>query len=610
MCRTLVSVFLSVLLSSPVWAVPTTLTHQGHILNADETPLAGVVNATFRLYPAPTGGSALWTQTLPLVCDNGYYTVTLGPGTPSLSPELFNGDSLYLGITLENQNEFSPRHKITSVPYSQRAAAVTGEVHAVGGLVVDGQQIIDGDGNWTLSGTLDMTDTVLLPRTTLADLPTATEDNEGQVVFVTDEGAIFVSDGTQWINLSTSSDLQRPTLSSVTPNQIEPETDITLTLAGLDFEDGCDVEINHEFSPEVIVNSSTEVTATTGNLLTSGSYNIRLSNPSGLRDTLVDSLIVDAIPTWITTEGSLGNLLDSLTGDHFTLEATDIEGTLTYSVVEGDFPPGLSLDTNTGVISGDPDDVSGDTEYSFTVRATDTAPSPNEADSVFSILVLHRVGHDPSAPATSCKHIRDTGSSDGDGLYWLLLTDESDASQFYCDMTTDEGGWTLIYSVARTSTPFQTLDNIPTGIPTEPSDPSSTLMYKGSLAGFTEAREKHSCYSSGCRVVWAKDLDEPKLVIIRKMETWSQRLGYYQNGENADQPAVPDCRVTYDNSTDDKPGCTPYTGATGNSISGWSLDTWGTGHCWMMRGSGYSSQGSSRCGSDPNGTRWGSLWVR
>jgi hypothetical protein len=47
-------------------------------------------------------------------------------------------------------------------------------------------------------------------------------------------------------------------------------------------------------------------------------------------------------------------------------------------------------------------------------------------------------------PAQSCKEILDAGASTGDGVYWVV-TDAQIAQPTLCDMTTDGGGWTIVF---------------------------------------------------------------------------------------------------------------------------------------------------------------------
>ncbi|KAL9987343.1 hypothetical protein ACROYT_G001633 [Oculina patagonica] len=53
-------------------------------------------------------------------------------------------------------------------------------------------------------------------------------------------------------------------------------------------------------------------------------------------------------------------------------------------------------------------------------------------------------GSKSSVPGSSCEDILISGESEGDGEYWIDPTASGDPFLVFCDMTTDQGGWTLI----------------------------------------------------------------------------------------------------------------------------------------------------------------------
>lgn len=110
--------------------------------------------------------------------------------------------------------------------------------------------------------------------------------------------------------------------------------------------------------------------------------------------TIFDVDNINLPPEWITpgVPSSLGQFPE-LTPVVIGLQASDPEDDpLTYSIVAGVFPPGLTLDLNTGLISGTPLDVASDTVFIFTARVAD---EDGFADRDFSIEVLNVINLAP-----------------------------------------------------------------------------------------------------------------------------------------------------------------------------------------------------------------------
>ena len=214
----------------------------------------------------------------------------------------------------------------------------------------------------------------------------------GQIRFNSDLGVAEYYTGTEFKSIDTP-----PTVTSVDVTNVE--TDLggteTFVITGTAFNTGATVKFKDnggtEITPDTTtVNSGTQITVTKTRSSFSNAnepYDIIVTNPSGLSATLDNQINVDNTPTWTTASGSLGTLFSNDTGNHFTVSATDPDSdTISYTETGGTVlaTQGFTLNSSTGVISGDPVDVSSDTTLNFDLRATGASKS---ADRAFSILL-------------------------------------------------------------------------------------------------------------------------------------------------------------------------------------------------------------------------------
>jgi len=188
-----------------------------------------------------------------------------------------------------------------------------------------------------------------------------------------------------------------PTVASVDVTEVDSQAggNQTIVVTGTNFSSGGTIAFignaGTDFNASTTTfNSTTQVTAVAPKasfLNAQEPYKVKFTSASGVQGTSSTGLInVDTSPTWTTNAGSLGSITEDATGNHFTVAATDADSdTVAYSLQSGSLA-GLSLNSTTGVISGDPTDVSSDTTNSFTLRAT--AGSKN-VDRAFSYITTN-----------------------------------------------------------------------------------------------------------------------------------------------------------------------------------------------------------------------------
>lgn len=106
--------------------VPQLINYQGRLTDASGVPLTGPYSITFSIYDAPSGGTALWTETQTEVSvTNGLFNVLLGSVT-EIPTTIFEEKDRYLGIKVGTDSEMIPRRRMVSVGYAFNADRVKG----------------------------------------------------------------------------------------------------------------------------------------------------------------------------------------------------------------------------------------------------------------------------------------------------------------------------------------------------------------------------------------------------------------------------------------------------------------------------------------------------
>ena len=200
--------------------------------------------------------------------------------------------------------------------------------------------------------------------------------------------------GTTWISIDSP-----PLVSSVSPTSVESAAggNVTFTINGERFGIGVVVKLisntGVELTPSPVTRvSSSQLTAVIARSSFANAqepYDVKVINTSGLSSVLADQINVDNAPTWNTSAGNVATISDQVGGNHVTLSASDAEGdTITYSENGSNLSgAGLVLGSS-GVISGNPNDVSSSTTVSFTGRATANSKTADRNSVSYTHLTL------------------------------------------------------------------------------------------------------------------------------------------------------------------------------------------------------------------------------
>ena len=228
--------------------------------------------------------------------------------------------------------------------------------------------------------------------------------NIGDFRYNSTTGKLELYNGATWENVGNS----QPLINNISPTSFSGAAGTSITVIGNNFESGCNVHFissvngSSTAAGSVAFVNSGILTATAPTLTVAGEpYGVRVTNPDGGMTLLEAALDAGSAPTWSTPAGLLRDGIQKNnalpTGaSGIAVTATDPEGqTVTYSEVtsvltsNADTPNSTMscfLNSTTGIITGTAPNVSADTTYNFTIRASDSLG--NNTDRNFSIGIM------------------------------------------------------------------------------------------------------------------------------------------------------------------------------------------------------------------------------
>ncbi len=98
---------------------------QGILVDLEGNTVEGFHNMTFRIYEFSEGGDPLWEEEVGVIFSGGFFSVDLGESVALDNAIFESAEDLFLGITLDNGEEFEPRFPLTAVPFARMADLAT-----------------------------------------------------------------------------------------------------------------------------------------------------------------------------------------------------------------------------------------------------------------------------------------------------------------------------------------------------------------------------------------------------------------------------------------------------------------------------------------------------
>lgn len=242
--------------------------------------------------------------------------------------------------------------------------------------------------NAVLSGNVDMTGTGYLKVPTGTTNQRPSSNTSGMIRYNSTTGYFETYTISGWGSIATP-----PIITNVSPSTFNGEQGTEFTLTGSFFDSTSSVQFITTQGTELTAASVTFISSSLIKATTPQDYtvaneplSIRVTNGAGLSYILPQSIDCGGVPIWNT---SAGQILSTYSGNTISISVSasdpDANATISYGIASGSLPGGISLNSSTGQISGTISNISNDTNYSFSISATDNAG--NSTVRSFSIQV-------------------------------------------------------------------------------------------------------------------------------------------------------------------------------------------------------------------------------
>lgn len=324
-------------------------------------------------------------------------------------------DSTYGGIVFETGDGGTGTERWSQTAVSERVRITNSGLEILGGIQGSGATQIrhrvllsstmglnTGDGSNASANTVGLniggTAYLKVPIGTTAQRPAA--GTAGMLRFNSTVGKLEQHDGVTWTPISSP-----PVVNAISypgsQTAADPAGGETITITGTNFVSIPVVKLIASDNTEYDAVSESFVSATSITFVTpnvsgtgDGDYDLRVENPDGGVVLKTDFITIDG-PVTFTSPAAGATVASVEEGQSISVTIVASEpdsGTITYSVSAGALPSGVTLNTSTGVISGTAPTTGSDTNYNFTIQATD----PENQSATRSFIINVTVSFDMS----------------------------------------------------------------------------------------------------------------------------------------------------------------------------------------------------------------------